>query len=428
MTPPELELPSLPEHSRHWEVPPFDRLSYFYGQVLTPQQLQRAQRSIYERAKLHNRCLHGWGVVCGLEVKPAPPPAPDCPPAPEHPPSQEPPPKASKGSGEAPAWIWLSPGLALDSLGHELVVREPLSVDVFAAMSQECQRAVHDKPVTLYVSLRYHLFGIEPARPQLPASCGIPPDLTYTFWRDRACVEITLEPPEQDERCEACCTPAPVETVLLARIDGFRRGHPIRAEQIHNGVRRPISLRVPTVITGVSWYHGGSYNAEDVDALLWNLGLRVRFSRPIHAETLQPGTLDVLLAELGKGRSGIVRMLKGEFVTPQHPMVQEITYRLTENERVDPGDRVIFVLRTHFLLDACCAPVDASHAGGRVPAFLPNGYPSPIHVPPVTVCQGPPGRFGAWATGEGARGGNFESWISVAEERERIVQKKEAAR
>jgi hypothetical protein len=453
MTPPELELPALPGHSRQWEVPPFDRLSYFYGQVLTPQQLQRAQKSIYDRAMLHNRCLHGWGVVCGLAVKAAPPPAPDCPPEqprlaaqsqeayaevatrPERPLPPERPPKPD-WPNDAPARIWVTPGLALDSLGHELVVREPMCVELLTAMSKEDQRADFSKPVTLYVSLRYHTSGIEPARPQLPESCGFPPELAYTFWRDGACVEVTLKPPEQDERCETCCTPAPVHTVLLARIDGFIRGQPLRDHQIHNEVRRPISLRVPTVITEVSWHHGGSYRADDVDALLWNHGVRVRFSRPIYAETLQPGTFDVLLIEMGKGRSGIVRMLKGDFVPPPQPgkegeppvMVKEITYRLTDNERVDPGDRIVFVLRTGFLLDACCAPVDGSHVGGRIPAYLPKGYPSPVRVPPVHVCHGPPRRFGAWTTGDGAGGGTFESWIFVAEERGRIVQKKEEER
>jgi len=459
MTTPELELPPLPEHSRQWEVPPFDRLSYFYGQVLTPQQLQRAQKSVHDRAMLHNRCLHGWGVVCGLEVKASPPPAPNCPPGqerpaeksleahaelpgrperplppelpgrPDHPLPPEPvPPTRPDWPHDAPARLWVTPGLALDSLGHELVVREPLCVDLFTAMSQEDQRAEFSKPVTLYVSLRYHTFGIEPARPQLPESCGIPPELAYTFWRDGACVEITLKPPAQDERCETCCTPAPSHTVLLARIDGFVRGQPLRPEQLHNEVRRPISLRVPTVITDVSWHHGGSYRPDDVDSLLWTHGVRMRFSRPIHTETLQPGTFDVLLVELGKGRSGIVRMLKGEFVIPQQPMVQEFTYRLTDNERVDPGDRIVFVLRADFLLDACCAPVDGSHVGGRIPAYLPKGYPAPVRPTPVHVCHGPPRRFGAWTTGDGAGGGTFESWIFVAEERGRIVQKKEEER
>src|ERR1044072_5119276 len=58
-------------------VPQFDRLRDFYGQMLHSRDLQSGQGSFGEKLKLHNRCLHGWGVVCGLEVAPAPP-DPDC--------------------------------------------------------------------------------------------------------------------------------------------------------------------------------------------------------------------------------------------------------------------------------------------------------------------------------------------------------------
>ena len=54
------------------EVPQFDRLTYFYGQMLHARDLQAEQSYFREKLKLHNRCLHGWGVVCGLEVTPPP--------------------------------------------------------------------------------------------------------------------------------------------------------------------------------------------------------------------------------------------------------------------------------------------------------------------------------------------------------------------
>ena len=55
-------------------VPPFQRLSYFYGQQLGPLDLQGEQAYLREKHRLANRFLHGWGVVCGLEVEPVPPP------------------------------------------------------------------------------------------------------------------------------------------------------------------------------------------------------------------------------------------------------------------------------------------------------------------------------------------------------------------
>ena len=53
-------------------VPDFTRLSYFYGQMLSAQDFQREQDYFREKLKLHNRCLHGYGVVCGLAVTPEP--------------------------------------------------------------------------------------------------------------------------------------------------------------------------------------------------------------------------------------------------------------------------------------------------------------------------------------------------------------------
>lgn len=44
------------------------RPRFFAGQLLTEEDLNRLDRYVVEKNKLHNRYLHGWGVVCGLEV------------------------------------------------------------------------------------------------------------------------------------------------------------------------------------------------------------------------------------------------------------------------------------------------------------------------------------------------------------------------
>ena len=48
------------------------RPRFFAGQLLTDQTLNDLDRYIIEKNKLHNRYLHGWGVVCGLEAVCAP--------------------------------------------------------------------------------------------------------------------------------------------------------------------------------------------------------------------------------------------------------------------------------------------------------------------------------------------------------------------
>ncbi len=44
------------------------RPRFFAGQLLTEEDLNRLENYVIEKNKLHNRYLHGWGVVCGLEI------------------------------------------------------------------------------------------------------------------------------------------------------------------------------------------------------------------------------------------------------------------------------------------------------------------------------------------------------------------------
>ena len=79
-----------------------ERVRYFARQLITPDDLTQEQE--YFRAKLrrHNRLLHGWGVVCGLEVKPA-----------------------------ATEWsVTIEPGYALGPQGDEILVEQQVTVDL----------------------------------------------------------------------------------------------------------------------------------------------------------------------------------------------------------------------------------------------------------------------------------------------------------
>jgi hypothetical protein len=44
------------------------RPRFFAGQLLTEEEFNRLDRYILDKNRLHNRYLHGWGVVCGLDV------------------------------------------------------------------------------------------------------------------------------------------------------------------------------------------------------------------------------------------------------------------------------------------------------------------------------------------------------------------------
>src|SRR5262245_19115065 len=57
-------------------VPDLRRLNYFFGQMLGVDDFRSGQNYFRDKHKLHNRCLHGYGTVCGLLVKPAAPEKP----------------------------------------------------------------------------------------------------------------------------------------------------------------------------------------------------------------------------------------------------------------------------------------------------------------------------------------------------------------
>ena len=75
----------------------FRRNNFFTGRLLTAADLELEQNYFREKQKLHNRALHGFGIVSGLEV------------------SQ----RRDK--------LLITNGLALDCEGNEIFVAEPLS-------------------------------------------------------------------------------------------------------------------------------------------------------------------------------------------------------------------------------------------------------------------------------------------------------------
>ncbi len=50
------------------DTPPFRRVSFFNGRLLTAEDLNREQEYTLGKQQLHNRSLHGFGIVDGLEV------------------------------------------------------------------------------------------------------------------------------------------------------------------------------------------------------------------------------------------------------------------------------------------------------------------------------------------------------------------------
>ncbi len=379
-----------PEHSPPClDVPELKRLQYFFGQVLGPQDFRDEQTYFREKLKLHNRCLHGFGVVCGLEVVPVPPSDP-C--------DSEPRPR-----------VRIRPGLAYDCAGNELVVRRDLIVDLFAHLpppSVAQQVGTKDVAIPLWLSLCFCEQPVDPARPVLPDSCDASPDCVFGKLRDA--VRVSLERPPKDESCDSCCSPCADPCVLLARIDLLPVQPP--AVEIHNEVRRPITPYLATRVDAVSWSHGATYNVDEASELLAEL--KVRFTRPILSSTVRRGVVDVWVIEGGKGRHADIYNRDVRLDALESEDTGILVFRDVSGETLQDGDRVLITVRTSFLLDRCCRPVDGENVGGRVPIFEDSQLArDPVDGP--LPCLRPLGSFGPWISGNGSPAGTFESWFFV---------------
>ena len=83
-------------------VPELERLQFFQGQLLTADDLTTLDNNNRELRWLHNRSLHNWGIGLGLDVQ------------------------GARGDTS----VTVNPGYAIDILGHEIILSEPLRVAI----------------------------------------------------------------------------------------------------------------------------------------------------------------------------------------------------------------------------------------------------------------------------------------------------------
>ncbi|MGI9331955.1 MAG: hypothetical protein ACR2RL_02250 [Gammaproteobacteria bacterium] len=440
-------------------LPGGERLQYYYGRNLSVSDFQTEQTYFLEKLRLHNRCFHGMGIVCGLEVEPVPlddecygesdrarrqleaeladvkkrleasprgegyseleadaetiarrlEQLPDC-----HP------------SAETPAAVIINCGWAIDCHGREIFVRAPVQVDLLSLLSATDRRTLaysqSDKPHILELRICYCEQPTYPSRPLVSDNCDLSVQCRHERIRESFRLELDLEHLPEDCRCNVCCEPCEHDCLVLAHIC-WRPGQPVLEEHIDLSPRRPISVYRPTSVSGVSWLHGAVYDCDDAKLVLGTRlrddpgkrtnGLYFQFSKPVHAETVQPGVVDCWLIEGGDGRSANIINLSGEILKDKDEgLIDGFYYRHSSSETLNSGDRVLIILRADFVLDRCCQPVDGENVGGLTPQ-LPDYYhnPAPTHKPPAP----PPcaDRPWPWTSGNRQPGSSFESWIFI---------------
>lgn len=447
----------------------FRRPNYYFGQLLSTREFIGEQDYFRRKLMLHNRCLHGYGVVCGLEITPVPREQ-KCDPRIEdqirtledelrsiksnpaqntqkleaiHKRLEELKKEMECQEPAEPTLVEVQCGIAYDCQGQELILTRPRRIDLWNALSTGDQKRYKDHAETtkqilpLYLSICYCEQPIEPSRPAAGQECGPAAACVYGWTRESVRFLVTLDPPEEDTRCETCCEPCcgheqPCGSsstggdcccLLLARFNGFYPTKPLMAAAIDNWVRRPLTTYVTTKVKGVSWAHGATYSLDNATTILGNegdtkSGFVVEFTRPVLAETITEGVIDVWVIQGPRGAAAQIQHLEGEFVDkPDSGPITRVQYRRLADDSPDPGDRVLIQVRTNFILDACCRAVDGENLGGRVPLldefnerlkWDKTKRPKPVCVSP------PPGHvYAPWKSGNGNEGGDFTSWFFV---------------
>jgi len=382
----------LDQPTRCLEIPRFERLNYFYGQMLGVREFRTEQAYLREKLKLHNRYLHGHGVVCGLRVVPCPIDPKECDP--------EPPPPC----------VDVECGLAIDCCGNELVLRDGARLRL---------PDLGEQGGDVWLTICYREIQIQPTRPASLDECAaMQSDCVHAMVREDVCLRVSCEPPVQRKLCSACSDPCCDGCLLLAHVRIPPRGRALEAADIDNTVRRPISQFETTRIDRLGWTHGARYSRDDANRLL-DLGLYLHFSRPVHASTvIAPGVFDLWAIQGGRGNRGGIHHIDTQAIPEStSTMIRSVRFIQDTDEVLQPGDRVMITLRSSFVLDECCRSLDGEHIVGLSPiADEYQQWDRSHEVPPPPCMQPAPRHLMPPMTGDGHPTGAFDSWFFIEPE------------
>ena len=420
------------------DIPPFSRNNYFTGKLLTERDFTAEQQYSADKLRLHHVALHGWGVVCGLKVKPHP----YCP----------------------GLRIIVEPGLAIDGCGREVrvpeemelllpsvepapvVIEDPCPPDPAmdeaekeANQTYQEQQTYEQPTIPLYVCLRYVERPTEPMpAPFNECGCG-----TGGNQPNRICESYDLEILTNEPKCfervrmekeeyasydshqiyetlfDRQAEPRDLDCIPLAIISNFAPGQEVKGHSIHNhGCRKllpsttvldqlircileRIPTRIPTKIIEIGWTHRGEYHWHDFMRLFigeheHTPGFVVTFDRPIRTESITPRTFQAIAIRYLEKTDGAGAP---EIVPAEVKWNSERTkihLRIDRQYARNRLDRTRFDL---YLLVRCNLIVD--DRGFAVDGEL------------IAKLDSDGEYVASFPTGDGIAGGLFESWIRV---------------
>ena len=185
------------------DTPAVERPRYFPRQLITPEDLIMEQDYFRNRMRMHNRLLHGWGVVCGALVSPAP---------------------AKNGSGSLEPWlVRVCPGFILGPYGDEIVIACEQEIDLrqnslTGSAADPCGMGrdpwcgeiwiERDPSAKLYLAVKYREMAVRPVRVQ-PGGCGCDESrCEFSRLRDGYEIRVLTEAEYQQVKMSGATPPA----------------------------------------------------------------------------------------------------------------------------------------------------------------------------------------------------------------------------
>jgi hypothetical protein len=416
------------------EVPPFCRISYYTGKLLTARDFSCEQNYHVDKRRLHNMSLHGWGVVCGLTVKPHP----HCP----------------------KLRIVVEPGLAVDQCGREIRLLNEIYLELPQPISApkehdpcppypapqpapdpecdpppdpDCDPEQEQPECKYWVCLRYCETEKEfsPAPFDECACAGVvqrPNSVCESY-----CLELTTEEPrclkeiEEHHRCECenCedlykamrgpCKFPPCDCIPLAVIHRYSPGMEVGERMIDNWkyrlflpsvhrldqIVRCLLERIPchhlTHICDLNWTHGSDLHCHEFRNRFvgHHKGFEIHFDAPVRKEGINRRTFQALIVH----HAGPDQPRRMEFAPCHVDILSETHIRLRIEEQYarrhleDRNFDLYITLRCDVIVNHHGIPVD-----GNLLARLEHDNATYFVDAP---------------TGDGVPGGPFESWIRI---------------
>jgi hypothetical protein len=387
-----------------------ERNCYFDGKFMTARDFRADPDYLLSRHRLHQRLLHGWGVVCGLRVRHHP--RPEC----------------------RKRWAVITSGIAIDCYGRELILERDTAFELPlphpghepSAQPVQAEQAQYEP---FFICLQYREIAVEEMPVLYHEGLCDPTRKEANRVREKAAIVVRRSDDFQpdcwarpgggmkaeciDDCGEELPGPANVcleprcpcgDTVPLARIcvDPADEEHQFEIDM--RGRRElPPAPQHLTHIVGTSWKHGGRLTIHDLREQRGRL--QIRFDRRLlhgvgDATGVNEFTFLVEWINPLAGERDVVRY------DPSHPPALEDDclavftihpdyYRY--HESTIAGATVYITLKCDFILDCHRHPVDGAHLRGQLPS------------------------------GDGVPGGQFESWFRVVHREEEEEEKEEQA-